>query len=106
MRLEPAQADPGDWEARLRRPALDVERKRRAWREALDDRDRLVLEGYDSHKRVRDIAAIGLMDQGRVCQIVAQWSTAEAGVPRNNPRPGAKSGGKTTPGHGSRSVPA
>ena len=75
----PASPAPGaeDWGNRMRRAALDVERRRRAWRDALDDRDRLVVEAYDAHKPVREIARVAMVDKARVNQIVAEWSAAE-----------------------------
>lgn len=65
------------WAARLHRATLDVERNRRAWRAALDERDRLVVQGCDARRPLREIAKVAEVDQARVSQIVAEWSAAE-----------------------------
>jgi hypothetical protein len=78
---EPPQVDPAqradEWETRLRRASLDVERKRRVWVDAKAERDRLVVQGWDARLTAIQIAAVAAIDPSRVSQIVAEWAAAE-----------------------------
>ena len=83
MGVKAAEADPGQattsWEQRARRAALAVEERHRAWHKALEERDALVVEGYEE-RPIDEVAAACLMTKQRVCQIVAARSaTVEVG---------------------------
>lgn len=65
-------AQPADaWEARTRRAATDVEAKKQVYEAAVELRDRLVIEGIDTGRRVADVARAALMTAARVHQIIA-----------------------------------
>jgi hypothetical protein len=70
---------PGDesWRAQLRRAGHDVQAKRDLFKAATELRDRRVIEAYDAGATTREIADAALLTQGRVCQVVAEWSAAE-----------------------------
>ena len=84
MGVKRAATDPGpegqSWEARARAAGVDVEAKRRAWEEAIDARDAIIMEGYDAGRHVGDVARAALVTKGRVTQIVAARSAEQAQI--------------------------
>jgi hypothetical protein len=57
--------------------ATDVERHRRTGTALREARDHEIVEAYDAHQKVADIARAALMTKARVEQIVAENSAAE-----------------------------
>jgi hypothetical protein len=78
QRANPDDAKTADsWAERLRQKAAALERHRRAEAPLREARDRDIVEAYDAHHTVAEIARAALMVKSRVEQIVAENSAAE-----------------------------